>query len=140
MTYEDYQIGYTGTFTKVVTADDNDSFAKLSGDYNPIHFDDKVGEQCGFKARVSNGFVTESRIAAALVKTFGTENLVVLALRKNTKFLKPVYMGDTITATVEVVARQEALNVLEIAAKCENQRGEQVISTRMEIKLLDVCD
>ncbi|MEM7393335.1 MAG: MaoC/PaaZ C-terminal domain-containing protein [Verrucomicrobiota bacterium] len=117
MTYDDFQIDYEGTYTKVVTELDNDRFAELSGDYNPIHFDEAVGKRCGFKGRVSNGFVAESRIAAALVETFGTETLIVLALRKNTKFLKPVYMGDTITATVKVVARQEDLNVLKIEAK-----------------------
>lgn len=136
MTYDDFPVGYKGQFRKTVTERDNVLFAELSGDYNPIHFRDDVALAGGFAGKISNGFVTESRIASALVETFGTEETVVLAIEKNTRFLRPVYMGDEITATVEVVARSKSINALRIHAACFNQRGEQVVETRMVIRLL----
>lgn len=136
MSYEDYEIGFIGSFTKAVTVDDNELFGILSGDLNPIHFDDSAAQKFGFKSKISNGFVTESRIAAALVETFGTKQTVVIALEKNTRFLSPVFMGDEITATVEVIGKIEALRVLRIRAACFNQDGVQVVSTKMVIKLL----
>jgi 3-hydroxybutyryl-CoA dehydratase len=136
MVFSDFVVGYKGSYTKKVTERDNDLFADLSGDYNPIHFEDELARSYGFKGRISNGFVTESRIAAALVETFGTENTLVVAIEKNTRFLKPVYMNDDITANVEVVKRIEALNILNIKARCFNQHQEKVVETSMVIKIL----
>ena len=133
LTYDDFKVGYKGSFTKSVTERDNDMFGELSGDMNPIHFDDAVGRKLGFKGRVSNGFVQESRIAAALIETFGSDDTIVVALEKNTRFLKPVYMDDEITATVEVVGRVPALRALKIKAGCVNGDGEQVVATNMTI-------
>ena len=136
MTYDDFPVGYKGRFWKPVTEHDNVLFAELSGDYNPIHFRDDVAQAGGFERKISNGFVTESRIASALVETFGTDGTVVLAIEKNTRFLRPVYMDDEITATVEVVARIKSMSALRIQAECFNQRGEQVVATKMVIRLL----
>jgi len=135
MRFEDFKVGYKGSFTKPVTEEDNRRFAELSGDFNPVHFRDDAGRRAGFKARISNGFVQESRIAAALVGTFGSEDTLVVALEKNTRFLKPVYVGDEITATVEVVARVDALKVLRIKAVCVNGKGEKVVAANMAIKI-----
>jgi len=136
MKYEDFIVGYKGSFTKRVTIEDNKLFAELSGDWNPIHFEDEVGRKAGFKARISNGFVQESRIAAALVETFGSKDTIVVALKKNTRFVKPVYIGDEITAKVEVVDRQESAKALKIKAECVNGAGERVVGTEMIIKIV----
>ena len=138
MKYTNIPVGFMGTFTKTVTDRDNRLFADISGDHNPIHFDDSVARRAGYPGRISNGFVTESRIAGALVETFGSEDVLVVALQKNTKFLRPVFMGDRITATVEVVARLESKQALKIHARCHNQRNEQVVDTWMLIKIVNV--
>ena len=140
MTFSEFIVGYKGSYTKMVTEHDNNLFADLSGDYNPIHFQDELARSYGFAGKISNGFVSESRIAAALIKTFGSDDTLVLAIEKNTKFIKPVYMNDVITATVEVVKRIEALQILNIKASCFNQRREQVIETSMVIKILSKND
>jgi acyl dehydratase len=139
MKYDEIQIGKKGSFTKPVTDEDNRLFAEISGDYNPIHFHDSAASAAGFNRRISNGFVTESRIAAALVETFGSKHAVVLALEKNTRFLKPVYMGDEITATVEVVEKLEGFHALRVHAECINQRNEKVVDTNMTIRILPVA-
>ena len=137
MNFDDFVIGYKGSMARQVTRKYNDDFADISGDFNPIHFDNEVGKRFGFKSAISNGFVTESRVAGALVKTFGSENTVVVALEKNTRFLAPVFMGDIITATVEVVGRLKAMKALKIRATCYNQDSIQVADTNMVIKILE---
>jgi 3-hydroxybutyryl-CoA dehydratase len=134
--YDKFLVGYKGSFTKEVTERDNLQFAEISGDYNPIHYRDDVARAAGFLGKISNGFVTESRVAAALVATFGSDTTLVLAVEKNTKFLKPVYMEDVITATVEVIGRFKSIRVLKIKADCCNQHGERVSTTKMLIRIL----
>lgn len=135
-TYDDFVVGYKGEFTKAVTAEDNAAFAELSGDFNPVHFDDAVARELGFPAAISNGFVTESRVAGALVHTFGSDSNVVVAMEKNTRFLKPVVMGERITARVEVVGRIEAMRALRIKAGCYDGSGQQVSATHMTVLIL----
>jgi 3-hydroxybutyryl-CoA dehydratase len=138
MKYKDFKVGFRGSFTRAVTYDENIKFGEISGDLNPLHFKDELAIKLKFKGAVSNGFVAESRIAAALVETFGSQSTIVVALEKNTKFLKPVYMDDIIRAEVEVVAQINALHALKIKAKCYNQNNEEVISTNMVIKILEI--
>lgn len=135
-TYNDFVVGYKGSFTRKVTQRDNDLFAELSGDHNPLHFSDEVAKGVGFKGKVCNGFVTESRLAAALVETFTSPNTIVLELEKNTRFRKSVYMDDEITATVEVVGRVESMRALKIKAQCVNQNQETVIDCSMVVQIL----
>jgi 3-hydroxybutyryl-CoA dehydratase len=138
MKYNDFKIGFKGTFTRAVTYEENVKFGEISGDLNPLHFEDCVAIKLGYHGAVSNGFVAESRIAAALVETFGSPSTIVIALEKNTKFLKPVYMGDIIRAEVEVTSQIKAMSALKIKAKCYNQKGDQVISTNMTIKIMEI--
>ncbi|HLD17195.1 MAG TPA: MaoC/PaaZ C-terminal domain-containing protein [Coxiellaceae bacterium] len=135
-TFDYFTVGFKGSFTKTVTEQDNVLFADISGDYNPIHFKDNVANSIGFKGAISNGFVTESRIAGALVNTFGSDTTLVVALEKNTRFLNPVYMEDEITATVEVVEQIKSMQVLRIKAACYNQHNQRVVATNMLIKIV----
>jgi acyl dehydratase len=57
-------------------------------------------------------------------------------MEKNTRFLKPVLIGEEITARVKVVGRIEARRALKIEAGCYNARGEQVSATQMTILVL----
>jgi 3-hydroxybutyryl-CoA dehydratase len=135
--YDNFIIGFKGSYIKNVTEKDNILFADISGDHNPVHFQDDVAEDAGFEGKISNGFVTESRIAAALVETFGSESTLVVALEKRIRFLKPVYMDDEITATVEVVERLEPLQMLRIKAECHNGKKQRVIAAQFLIKIVD---
>jgi 3-hydroxybutyryl-CoA dehydratase len=140
MTYDRFPIGFKGEYRKPVSEDDNIAFATLSGDLNPVHFKDEAARKAGFKGKISNGFVTESRIAAALVETFGSDEALVVAIEKNTRFLKPVYMEDDITATVEVVGHIPERRALEIKAACFNQHGVQVIAANIIITLFSISN
>ena len=134
--YEDFVIGYGATYKRNVTQRDNELFADFSGDDNPLHFNDELAQKVGYEERISNGFVTESRLAAALVKAFTSKNCIVVELEKKTKFCKPVYMGEEITAKVKVIERLEAFQALKIEAQCLNQKGEKVMTAFFVVQIL----
>ena len=106
-------------------------------DFNQLHFVDSISKEFGFKGRISNGFVAESRIASALVNTFGSEDSYVLAMKKEVKYKKPVYMNDNITAYVKVVGRVPAIKGLVIEAYCVNQNSDKVITAKFYIRLFE---
>jgi len=134
--YEDFVVGYGATYKRNVTQRDNELFADFSGDDNPLHFNDELAQKVGYEERISNGFVTESRLAAALVKAFTSDNCIVVELEKKTRFCKPVYMDEEITAKVKVIERLEAFQALKIEAQCLNQKGEKVMTAFFVVQIL----
>lgn len=94
--------------TRTMTVDDEriETFARLSGDRNPVHFDDAFARSIGFDGRIAHGAVTASLLSAVLGMDLPGPGSVFLEQR--VRFLAPVRPGDTITATV---ARQDGVTV-----------------------------
>jgi len=80
------QFSITRTFTEKDTID----FAKICGDYNPVHFDERFANVKHFKGRICQGLL----IGSLLTEIGG--QIGWLATEMNFKFKKPVYFGDTI--------------------------------------------
>jgi 3-hydroxybutyryl-CoA dehydratase len=136
--YKDFVVGYKSTFTRTITKNDNELFAEISGDHNPLHFNDQLAQKVGFNAMISNGLITESRIGATLVDAFTSDDCLVVELEKNTRFYKPVLMGDDITTTVEVIGRIDAMKALKLSSQCFNQNNEMVVEATLVVKILSI--
>lgn len=99
---EDIQIGMKISYSQTITDSDIKAFAGLSGDHNPVHVDEKYAENSRFKRRIAHGLMS----AGFFSQLFGTKlpgpGCVYTA--QSLKFLRPVYINDTVVATVEVIA------------------------------------
>ena len=117
-------LGARAALSKTITERDAIAFAELSGDYNPIHLDAEYAAHSRFGARIAHGAFTFALISAVL----GTElpGPGSIYLNQTLKFLKPVYLDDTITATVEITAIRADKGIVTLKTDCANQRGEQV--------------
>ncbi len=103
LTYADFKEGYRGSYARLITSEENEQFGKLVGDFNPVHFDEDRMSKSIFGKIVTNGFFTETTIGSALVNMFTSDQTLVIALKKSMTLLAPVFIGDTITATVTVI-------------------------------------
>lgn len=99
---EDIQVGMKVSYSQTITDSDIKTFAGLSGDHNPVHIDEKYAENSRFKRRIAHGLMS----AGFFSQLFGTKlpgpGCVYTA--QSLKFLRPVYINDTVVATVEVIA------------------------------------
>src|SRR3989338_860119 len=138
MKYSDFQVGYMGTFTKTITEDANRKFAEVVEDFNPVHFDDKRMKKSIFGKRATNGFLTESTIGTALVRMFTSDESIVIALKKEIKLLAPVFIGDTITATVTVKDRYPEKERLLCDCVVRKPDGTEVVKAEFLVKILNV--
>lgn len=105
MYFEEYEVGLQViTAGRTVTESDVVSFAGLSGDFNQIHTDAEYSKQSLFGQRVAHGMLVLSIVTGLAVQT-GILEGTVLAFREiaEWKFSKPVFLGDTIHAIMEVV-------------------------------------
>ncbi len=101
------------------------TYAKLTGDYNPLHFDQAVAAQTRFKALVVQGGLTTGLLHALVAMDLPGPGTVFLS--QNWKFTAPVYIGDTITAEAEVVSVHDTKPVCRLKVTVTRQTGETVL-------------
>ena len=109
MTYyiDDLKPGMSESFTKTVTARDVELFGEVSGDVNPVHFDEAFAAKTIFKGRIAHGVLSSSYISTVLGMKMPGPGTIFMSL--TTRFKAPVRIGDTVTATCtvrEVVAEK----------------------------------
>ncbi|MBF0377263.1 MAG: MaoC family dehydratase [Desulfamplus sp.] len=90
---EGLQAGDTFQISRTFTDDDVAMFAKISGDYNPVHFDERFAKAKNFSAPICHGLLT-----ASLITEIGGQ-IAWLASGMKFRFKAPVYVGETITCT-----------------------------------------
>jgi 3-hydroxybutyryl-CoA dehydratase len=117
--------GQEASFAKTITEADILLFAAVSGDTNPVHLDAVHAAGTRFGQRVAHGLLTGSLISAVLGTKLPGPGSIFLS--QTFKFLKPVHIGDTITATVKVTSIRQDKPVITLAARCVNQHGESVL-------------
>lgn len=124
--------GYRESYTKQITEEDIMLFASLSGDAQPVHVDKAYAEKTRFKGVIAHGLLTASLISAVLgTKLPGPGTLLV---NTNLNYLKPVFPGETITATVEIFDFDFTRKRVILLARCRNQDGVLVISGSVIVK------
>lgn len=103
MTYylEDLTVGQTASYAKTITDADIVLFAGISGDTNPVHLNAEYAATTMFGERIAHGMLSAGFISAVLGTKLPGPGAIYLS--QNLKFKAPVKIGDTVTATVEVV-------------------------------------
>ena len=102
MTYfvEDLKPGMSESFNKTVSERDVTLFGEVSGDVNPVHFDEAFAKSTIFKGRIAHGVLSASYISTVLGMKMPGPGTIFMSL--TTRFRAPVRIGDTVTATCTV--------------------------------------
>ena len=111
---------------RTVTECDIILYAGISGDFNPAHVDAESAKNSMFGQRIAHGMLSAGFISNVLGTQLPGPGTIYLG--QELKFVKPVYIGDTVTATATVVERIEEKNRLKLETVVKNQRGEVVIT------------
>lgn len=126
LTMQQIQVGDVSTFTKTVTESDITLFAGFSGDFNPAHINAVAAEQSMFGRRIAHGMLSAGFISTVLGTQLPGPGTIYMA--QELRFVKPVFIGDTVTAICTVVERNEEKKRLKLETVVENQNGEKVIT------------
>ncbi|MBL0699889.1 MAG: MaoC family dehydratase N-terminal domain-containing protein [Desulfosarcina sp.] len=132
--FEDLQLGDRDqTVGRTITEADIVNFAGLSGDFNPIHMDQAFAEKTLFKKRIAHGILVFS-VASGLftqseMNTFMKKSVIAL-MEIKWKFLKPVFIGDTIHLEVKIIEKKETSKpdrgIVIVKRTVVNQKGDTV--------------
>jgi 3-hydroxybutyryl-CoA dehydratase len=124
--YEEIEIGETASITKMISETDIVNFAGIIGDFNPVHVNPEYAKTTMFGERIAHGMLTASFISTLVGCCIPGVN--ALYLSQEVKFVRPVKIGDTITATAEVIEKIDAKRRVIMTTTITNQRGEVVVS------------
>ncbi len=119
------QVGDSASMNKVVTDQDVRTFAEISGDRNPVHLDDDYAATTFFKKRIAHGALTGGLISAILGMLLPGPGTIYLSQTYN--FKAPVYIGDEITARVEVIAYRGDKRITTLKTEIFNQHNVLVL-------------
>jgi len=131
---DDFEVGQRASFTKTFTDEDVRRFVEITGDRNPLHVDDDFAAESQFGRRVLHGMLSASILSTMVGMLLPGTGAIYRA--QTIRFLRPVYVGDTLTAHFVVRSIDRARHRLEIEAWIENQSGERVIEGNCEAGLL----
>ena len=136
--YSDLKLGQSAEMVHTVTEEDIKTFGDLSGDYNPLHFNEEWAAKTIFKGRIAHGLLTASFISTAIGMKLPGPGTIYLGQKIN--FKHPVRIGDTITARVEVIDKNDDKQQITLNTICTNQEGRVVLDGEALITLMRIED
>lgn len=130
----DIKIGDTFSTQREITDELIRKFADVSGDYNPIHLDEEFAKTTRFGRRIAHGMLSGAFISAVLGNEFAERKIVYLS--QTMKFVAPVFIGDTVTASGTVTRIREDKGIVTLETLCKNQSGETLVSGEAAVMIL----
>lgn len=131
-TADDFPINFTKDVEFTVTDEMVRSFAKMSGDFNPIHVDEDFAKQTRFGRRIAHGMITGALISSALVKVFGQGGVY---LGQTMKFVQPVFIDDVLVVTLTVASVRKEKGIASIETLVKKKTGETVVKGEATIMM-----
>lgn len=126
------EVGMMESYEQTITDADLKTFAGLSGDNNPVHMSDEYAEKSRFKKRIAHGLLSASFFSAL----FGTKlpGYGCVYVSQSLNFRRPVYLGDTVKATIEIYRIDKEKSRVYFITCCK-VKGKTVIDGEAEIFL-----
>ena len=122
---ENLSIGQKATRSITLTAEHVKAYAEMTGDHNPLHFDEDFASKTKFKRLVVQGGLTTGLLHALVAMDMPGAGTVFLS--QDWKFTAPVFIGDTITAEAEVLSVHATKPVTQLKVVIKRQDGETVL-------------
>ncbi|QPJ64196.1 MAG: MaoC family dehydratase [Candidatus Nitrohelix vancouverensis] len=126
------KIGDKASLVKVFTQEEVVNYAQLSGDVNPIHLDESYAAGTVFGKRIVHGMLVASLFSALVGVELPGEGSIYLG--QSLSFKAPVFIGDRVTATVEIIKIREDKPIITLRSLCVNDAGQTLIEGEAVVK------
>lgn len=114
-------VGQEATMTRVIGPQDIALFSEISGDYNPLHFDEEFARSTRFGEIVVQGGITTAILNAVVAEKLPGPGTVFLSVNWN--FLAPARPGDSITGRVEITSVRSDKPITELRTSVTRDDG-----------------
>ena len=117
-TFDEIEIGLTKQFQITITESMIDDFAKISGDYNPLHMDEKFAQSRDFTKRVCHGMLLGSLFSRLVGMYIPGKHGLYFSQTLN--FVNPTTVNDTVTVTGKVISKNESTKIIKLKTTIKN--------------------
>jgi len=131
MEYSEIKIGTVYEKDFVVSDEQVRTFARISGDDNPIHVDDEFASKTRFGKRIAHGILVASFISKVIGRDFPGDGTIYVS--QNCKFKRPVFIGDKVLVRIEVLDKNDAKKRLILSTDVFNEQDKKVIEGTAEV-------
>ena len=125
MTWQAPQVGARAIWTRTFTADDVEAFARISGDRNPLHFDEAFAGRTKVGRLVVQGGLTTGLFNALVAMELPGPGSVFL--HQEWDYPAPVFIGDTVTAEAEVTEARADKPITSLRCIVRREDGTEVL-------------
>lgn len=122
---ENLSVGQKATRSITLTDEHVKAYAEMTGDHNPLHFDEDFVSKTKFKKLVVQGGLTTGLLHALVAMDMPGPGTVFLS--QDWKFTAPVFIGDIITAEAEILSIHASKPVTQLKVMITRQGGEIVL-------------
>lgn len=126
MPWEPPRVGTVATWTRTLTAEDVELYARITGDRNPLHFDEDFAARTRFGRLVVQGGLTAGLFNALVAMELPGPGSVFL--HQEWDYPAPVFVGDTVTAEAEVLEARADKPITKLRCVARNQDGVEVLT------------
>ena len=134
--FEQIKVGDIAELKHVLTKDDVQNFAALTGDFNPLHVDEEFAKRTLFQKPVVHGMLSASFISTIIGTLLPGGG--ALWMSQTIEFLRPAYIGDTLTVKATVKQKSPATRVLGLSITVFSQNSEELIKGESYVKVLEL--
>jgi len=136
--FKDIFLGQSATITHVISSKDIEDFAKLSGDYNPIHLSAQYAKDTSYKKPIAHGMLSASFISQMIgYKLPGPGSLWI---SQSLEFHLPAFEGDTLNINAKVVQISNATRIIKLEIVISNQAEEILVTGKSTVKMIETKD
>lgn len=119
-------IGSVARRSKTLSSRDIELYTEITGDRNPLHYDEEAARKSQFGDLIVQGGVTSGMLNALVAEDLPGPGTVFLSM--NLTFTKAAYVGDTLTASVEVKSVRMDKPICTLAVEVRNSKGHVCLS------------
>jgi 3-hydroxybutyryl-CoA dehydratase len=136
--FEALTIGKTVTVRKTVSETDVYLFAGITGDFSPNHVDEDYMKKTRYGRRIAHGALAIGLMSQASTKIIGDlPGTIVSYGYDRIRFPAPLFLGDTVTVTYEIVERDPASRKTFARVTCTTENGSVVAAATHILKVVE---
>ena len=129
--FDEIKIGLEHSFEETINEELEENFAKISGDFNPLHMDEQYAKKTKFGKRVCHGMLLASFFSRLVGMYLPGKN--ALYFTQNLNFVEPCFIGDIIVVKGEVVDKSEATRMVKLKTTIKNHEGKLLIEGTAQV-------
>jgi len=131
MDYNEIKIGDVFEKEFIVTDDKVRTFAKISGDDNPLHVNDDFASKTRFGKRIAHGILITSFISKVIGRDFPGDGTIYVS--QEVKFKRPVFINDKVTVRIKILEKNDAKKRMILSTDVYNEDEKKVIAGSAEV-------